>query len=397
VAATAALAILAIAHGAPMIAAVALKPIAVDLGVARAAPSAASSLTYLGAAVGGIFAGWLGGRWGLRPIVLFGALMVAAGLALSGAGGVSELYLGHGLLMGLFGTSCMLSPLITYVSFWFLRQRGVAVALISSGQSIAGVLWPLVFEWGTSHGGWRSTMLIYAAFALVSITLLSVLFLTPPPSSPMPGAPAATAGKAAKPIGIAPNALMAALMIAVFCCCVPMSMPMQHLVAYCGDIGLSAKQGAAMLSIMLGSAFLARQFWGWMAGQIGGLRTLAWSSLAQLVSLAGLTVAEHEFALLLVASAFGFGLSGLLPAYVIAVREHFPAAEASWRIPTVLFAGYVGMAAGGWGAGAIYDLFAWYRPAFFVGIACNAVNLIILLWLVLGVTTSRRSALIRPA
>ena len=163
IAASAALAILVIAHGAPMIAAVALKPIAAELGTSRAAPSAAGSLTYLGAAVGGIAAGWLAGRWGARTIVLFGGVMLAAGLYVSTLGGLSELYYGHGLLMGLFGTSCMLSPLITYVSFWFVRRRGAAVALISSGQSIAGALWPLVFDWLISSAGWRWTMQVYAA------------------------------------------------------------------------------------------------------------------------------------------------------------------------------------------------------------------------------------------
>ena len=133
VAACAALAILTIAHGAPLIATVSLTRIATELATSRAAPAAAGSFTYIGAAVGGIVAGWLAGRIGFRPVVLFGAVMLAAGLFVSTLGGMTELYLGHGLLIGLFGTSCMLSPLVTYVSLWFERNRGSAVALISSG------------------------------------------------------------------------------------------------------------------------------------------------------------------------------------------------------------------------------------------------------------------------
>jgi MFS family permease len=394
VAASAALAILVIAHGAPMIAAVALKPIAVELGTSRAGPSAAGSFTYIGAAVGGISAGWLAGRWGARTIVLFGGVMLAAGLVVSTHGGLSELYWGHGLLMGLFGTSCMLSPLITYVSFWFVRHRGAAVALISSGQSIAGALWPLVFDLLISRAGWRWTMQVYAAFALVAVTLLSALFLRSPPPVAASAAQTHAERRDAKVVGLTPNVAMAALMAAVFCCCVPMNMPMQHIVAFCGDVGISSQHGAAMLSVLLGSAFLARQFWGWMADRLGGLRTLAWSSAAQLVSLAALAVTQDEAALFAIASAFGFGLSGLLPAYVIAVRQHFPAHEAAWRVPTVLFAGYIGMAAGGWLAGAMFDMFGFYLPAFVVGLVFNVVNLMILLWLVARERNDRQKSLV---
>ena len=86
-------------------------------------------------------------------------------------------------------------------------------------------------------------------------------------------------------------------MIAVFCCCVPMAMPMQHIVAFCGDLGFASQYGAAMLSVLLGSAFLARQFWGWLADRIGGLQTLLWSSLVQATALTGFLLTQDEAAL----------------------------------------------------------------------------------------------------
>jgi len=72
----------------------------------------------------------------------------------------------------------------------------------------------------------------------------------------------------------------------------------------------------------------------------------------------------------------------LLPSYVIAIREYYPVKEANWRVPTIYFAGFLGMALGGWGAGMLYDHFGYYLPAFAVGIAFNLVNLVILLTLV---------------
>jgi MFS family permease len=376
--ASAALAILTIAHGAPMISAVALKPIAAEFGLSRGAPAAAGSFAYIGAAVGGILAGALAGRFGFRPMVLFGGVMVALGLAVSSLGGLTNIYLGHGVLIGLFGTSCMLSPLITYVSLWFERRRGAAVALISAGQSIAGMVWPLLFDLGITRYGWRVTMEIYAVFAVVAIALLASVFLQEPPKA----APRRAAMMARTDnLALSPKLMMVLLMLAVFCCCVPMNMPMQHIVALCGDLGIGSRQGAAMLSLLLGSAFAARQLWGWVADKVGGLQTLVWSSLVQALALSAFLLTQDEWKLFAISSVFGLGLSGLLPAYVITVREYYPASEANWRVPTVLFAGYLGMAIGGWGAGALYDHFGYYAPAFAAGILFNLMNLLVLGWL----------------
>jgi MFS family permease len=379
--ASAALGILTVSYGAPLISVVALTAIAADLGTSRAAPSAAASLVLVGAAVGGIAAGWLAGRLAIRRIVLFGAAMLAAGLFVSALSGVSQLYLGHGLFMGLFGTSCMLSPLITYVSLWFERRRGTAVALISSGQSIAGTVWPLLLQAGIARFGWRHMMELFGVFGLVSISLLAILFLhAPPPATPADaGARPQVVTRAA---GRSSNVLMAGLMAAVFCCCVPMNMPMQHIVAFCGDIGIASQEGAAMLSVLLGSAFLARQFWGWVADRVGGLQTLLWSSPVQAIALSGFLFTRNDALLFAASSVFGIGLAGLLPAYVVAVREHYPVEDANWRVPAVLFAGFLGMAAGGWGAGILYDTFGLYLVAFAVGIAFNLINMAIVLWLV---------------
>jgi len=383
VVAVAALVILSIAYGAPLLAAVALKPIAAEFGTTRAAPAAAASFTFVGAAFGGIAAGWLTGWLGIRRIVLFGAAMLAAGLVLSASGGLLQLYVGHGVLMGLFGTSCMFSPIMTYVSRWFDRSRGAAVALISSGQSLAGAFWPIVFQAGITEFGWRRTMLVFGLFVGVAILGLAAIFLRPPPEARPSRAGGGQDPKAGAPVlGLSPNLAMVILSVAIFCCCVPMAMPSQHIVALCGDLGFAAQSGAAMLSVLLGTAFVARQLWGWVADRIGGLQTLLWSSLAQATALSGFMLTRDEAALFLVSAAFGLGFSGLLPAYVIAIREYYPVKEANWRVPTIYFAGFLGMAAGGWGAGALYDQFGYYLPAFAVGIGFNIVNLAILLALV---------------
>ena len=137
-----------------------------------------------------------------------------------------------------------------------------------------------------------------------------------------------------------------------------------------------------MLSVLTFAAFMARQFWGWVADRIGGLQTLLWASLVQATALTGFLLTKDQAALFAISAVFGVGLSGLLPAYVITVREYYPVEEANWRIPTVLFAGLLGMAVGGWGAGFLYDAFGDYLSSFAVGMAFNLLNLVVLLFLV---------------
>lgn len=396
IAATAALAVLVIAHGAPLVSVVALKVIAQDLGTSRAAPSAVPSLVYVGAAVGGIFAGWLAGRLGTRLIVLFGGVMIAAGLFVSSLGGLETLYVGHGLLIGLFGASCMMAPLLTYVSLWFERYRGQAVALIASGQSLAGVVWPMLLEALIADHGWRFTMRVFAVIAVAVVSVLALFFLHAPPEAPA-GSAAQTKGEDGRNqvLGLSPNTVMALLMLAVIFCCIPMAMPIQHVVAFCGDLGL--QRGAAMLSVLLAFAFVARQFWGWLSDRIGGLKTLLCSALAQAITLCGFLLTRDEALLFAVSAAFGFAFSGLLPAYVIAIRELFPAKEASWRVPVWAFAGYVGMAAGGWSAGLLYDAYGYYGAAFGIGLLVNQLNLMILAFLVYRQSRGNPRPLGQPA
>ena len=378
-----ALTILAIAYGGPMLSAVALKPIAADLGTERSVPTLATSLSFIGAGFGGILMGWLSERIGIRAIVTFGAIMIGIVMAIASSGGVTTLYLGYGVFMGLFGASCMFSPIMTYVSRWFDVRRGTAVALISSGQYVAGIIWPGIFQAGVEAYGWRRCMVLYGIVVAATVVPLALIFLRKPPVVPLHGTMHHGPAKGTRVAGLHPELAMVLLSVAIFCCCMTMSMPMQHLVAYCGDLGIGAAHGAIMLSVLLGSAFLARQFWGWLSDKIGGLRTVLFGSLAQATAMAGFLVTEDETGLFVVSAAFGLGYAGLIPAYVLAVRALYPATEASWRVPTVLFAGLLGMAGGGWTAGALFDFFGFYSPAFAVGVIFNLLNVVVILPLVM--------------
>ena len=394
-AAGAALAVLSISYGSPLLIVVGLKPITAGLGTVREVTALAAALTWVGTGAGGILMGWFADRIGVRRIVFFGATMIAAGLAVSSIGTIWALFIGHGLLLGLLGNGAMFPPLLVYVSRWFDRRRGTALALIASGQYIAGIVWPSVFQLAMARYGWQVTMLGYGAVCLCAIPPLAVLFLHPPPVQTLSSASATSARGRASTLGLRPNLLLALLGIAGFCCCVPMALPQSHLVAFCSDIGIPPGQGAAMLSVLTGCAFFSRQFWGWLADRVGGLVTLILGSACQALAIGAFLITQDEVGLFMVSAAFGLGFSGIVPAYVLIVRELFPASEASWRVPVVLFISMSGMAFGSWFAGALYDHFGYYAPAFAIGTAFNVANLAIVGFLLLrqGVRGGMRPAM----
>jgi MFS family permease len=190
-------------------------------------------------------------------------------------------------------------------------------------------------------------------------------------------------------LGLPPNLALFLLAVASFLCCIPMAMPAAHLVAFCGDLGITARSGAVMLSTLLICAFLARQAWGWVSDRIGGLNTVIAGNLCQTLGMAAFLATQDEAGLFFVAAAFGLGFSGIIPAYALAVRELFPASEAAWRMPALLFLSLSGMAAGAWVAGLLVDGFGSYAIAWQVGIASNLAALALLAGLRFGPAFSR--------
>ena len=367
--------LLSLSFGSLWINAVGLKAIAADLGGSRSAPALANSLAWFGSSVGGLAMGRLADRYGIRRTVLFGGVSVCIGLFISTLGQPWQLYVGHGIFMGLLGNAGLNAPLYVYVSRWFDRRRGSALALISSGSYLAGTVWPPIFERAIALYGWQATMIGYGLFAIALIVPLALLFLREPPELPAiatgPGGTTVTP----KVFGWPPNVVFAMLAVAAFLCCVTMSMPQAHLVAFCSDLGIAPAHGAAMLSVLLGVGFMSRQVWGAISDRIGGLLTLLISSVLQAAGMAGFLLTQDEAGLFAVAGAFGVGFSALIPAYVLAIREYFPAREASWRVPALLLLSGSGMATGTWLAGILYDHFGYYAPAFAAGVVFNLLNL----------------------
>jgi len=358
---------------------VALPAVQSEFGIPRAEASLPFTLAMLGFAAGGVAMGRLLDRVGIFGPVSVGAAMLGIGYVIAaGARSPVIFALAHALIG--FGSSATLGPLMADISKWFVRRLGVAVTLCSAGNYFAGALWPPIVQHAIAAYGWRAT---HAAIGpLCGVAILAIAFAALRRHAPIASG-VGSGSRAAAPgtLGLSPGALQALLAVASVCCCVAMSMPQVHIVAYCGDLGYGVARGADMLALMMAFGVVGRVLSGIIADRVGGLRTLMLGSGLQGIALLMYLFFDGLFSLYAISALFGLFQGGIVPSYAIIVREYFPAKEAGTRVGIVLMASLVGMALGGWMSGYIFDATGSYQAAFVNGLAWNAINGTIVLWL----------------
>jgi MFS family permease len=353
---------------------VALPAVQAEFGVARSAASLPYTMTMICFGFGGIVMGRLSDRFGIVFPVTGGAIGLGLGYAMaSQATSLWQFILAQGLLVGV-ASSVAFAPLLADTSLWFTRHRGMAVAIIASGSYLAGTVWPPVVQHFIESEGWRRTYLGIAIFCVATMVPLAQVLRRRSPLTETTSA-AGLATSSPRPLGMSPAALQTVLVVAGLSCCVAMSMPQVHIVAYCGDLGHGAARGAQMLSLMLGFGIVSRLASGWICDQIGGRLTLLLSSSLQALALVLFLPFHGLTALYVVSALFGLFQGGIVPAYAVIVREFFPPQEAGVRVATVLMATVFGMALGGWMSGVIFDLTGSYHAAFLNGILWNVLNI----------------------
>jgi MFS family permease len=360
---------------------VALPAVQADFGVPRAEASLPFTLTMIGFGLGGVVTGRLSDRFGIVLPAASGALAIGLGYALSGfASNLWWFALAQGLIG--FGSSATFGPLMTDISHWFTRRRGIAVAIASCGNYLAGTIWPPIVQHFIATEGWRATQVGIGLLCVVSMLPLVLALRRRVPMHETELADE-TAVAARGSLGVSSNALMALLCIAGVGCCVAMSMPQVHIVAYCGDLGYGPARGAEMLALMMGFGIVSRLVAGLIADRIGGLAALLIGSALQGVALFLYLWFDGLTSLYVISALFGLFQGGLVPMYAIIVREYFSPQEAGTRLGIVLMATLFGMALGGWMSGAIFDLTGSYRAAFLNGTLWNLLNAAVVLWLLL--------------
>ncbi|MBZ0217026.1 MAG: MFS transporter [Fimbriimonadaceae bacterium] len=363
---------------------VALPTIEAEFGVDRGGATLPYTATLIGFAVGGVFMGRVADRFGVSVPVIFGGIMLGAGyFAAASATNLWQFILAQAILIGMLGSSATFGPLVADVWLWFVRQRGIAVAIVASGNYLSGAIWPPILQYAIETVGWRQAHMGIGIVCLVTIIPLALLLRR---RAPLEDHDALDAGanRMRSRANVSPKTLQAILVIAGLSCCIAMAMPQVHIVAYCGDLGYGAARGAEMLSLMLGLGVVSRLASGLIADRIGGVGTLVLGSTLQCVALLFYLPFDGLMSLYVVSAIFGLAQGGIVPSYALVVREYFPAREAGSRVSLVLMSTVAGMAIGGWMSGEIYDLTGSYQVAFLNGIAFNVLNMAIAYWLLIG-------------
>jgi MFS family permease len=374
--------VIALGNGVMYVVSVVLPVVQKEFGVTRADAALPYTLLMLGLGIGGIFMGKMADRHGaMRPLLIGG---VATCLGYSVAAHAQSLWafsLAHGMILGLLGSSVTFAPLMADTAQWWNRRRGIAVAVCASGNYLAGAFWPPVVQWAVAQWGWRDAYQMLGWVCGGGMLCLTLMFRMRPPRQPDAASSSSAAGATAwiseQPLGLPRVRALALLSVAGVACCVAMSMPQVHIVAYCTDLGFGPARGAEMLSLMLGCGIVSRLLSGHICDRIGGLRTLLLGSVLQGLALLLFLPFEGMASLYLASALFGLFQGGIVPSYAIIIREYFPASRAGSQTGTVIMATMLGMALGGWMSGAIFDATGSYKMAFLNGIAFNLLNLVI--------------------
>ncbi len=387
------LGLVALGNSGMYVVSVVLPAVQAEFGVGRADASLPYTVMMLALGLGGLITGRLADRHGITPVLWVGAAAVTAGFVWAGmSGSIWTFALAHGLLLGLLGSSSTFAPLLADTALWWNKRRGIAVAICASGNYLAGAIWPPVVQLGIETLGWRHTYVIMGLVCGSGMLLLSMAMRQRPPLVVADAARTAANGGDDMPFGLRPAQAQLALCVAGLSCCVAMSMPQVHIVAYCTDLGFGAAQGAQMLSLMLACGIVSRLVSGLICDRIGGMRTLLLGSVLQGLALLLFLPFDGLVSLYVVSAMFGLFQGGIVPSYAIIVREYFKPQEAGARVGAVIMATLVGMALGGWMSGFVFDVTGSYQAAFVNGVAWNLLNLGIVLWLVWRAKRARLSA-----
>jgi len=363
--------------------AVVLPAVQAEFGVGRGDAALPYTLMMICLGLGGLWTGKLADKHGITPVLQVGAVAVCAGFVWAGlSGSIWTFGLAHGLLLGMLGSSSTFAPLLADTALWWNKRRGIAVAVAASGNYLAGTVWPPLVQWGIETIGWRHTYVLMGMLCGGGMLLLARRMRQRPPLVVVqPAGGNLRTVSSDRPFGLPVAHAQALLCVAGVACCVAMSMPQVHIVAYCTDLGFGAARGAEMLSLMLACGIVSRLVSGLICDRIGGIRTLLLGSALQGIALLLFRPFDGLVPLYVVSALFGLFQGGIVPSYAIIVREHFPPQEAGARVGAVIMATLVGMALGGWMSGWVFDLTGSYHAAFLNGIAWNLLNLSIAGWL----------------
>lgn len=357
-----------------------------EFNSSRASSALPYTFTLAGFAIGNFVIGSIVDRIGIAKATIYASLLVSSNFLLCSLSDSLLIITSSHFFLGL-GTAVGFGPLIADITHWFVKRRGIAVAIIASGNYLSGVVWSPLIGIMLSSFTWRD---IYLSIAIVlpTVVIPFAFLLLNKTTKIKSDTENDLYANNTKLVKISGGRLQFLLGMAGIGCCIAMAMPQVHIVAYCVGLGFGATIGASMLSVMLASGIISRIMFGLCADRIGSLNTLILSSALQMISLIFFIPFDGMISLFVVSAIFGLSQGGIVPSYALVVRHFLPAREAGQRIGIVLMLTIFGMAIGGWMSGFIFDQTGSYKMAFLNGILWNIFNLGILGWLFFNVKST---------
>ncbi|MFC1963823.1 MFS transporter [Chloroflexota bacterium] len=364
-----------------------LKPLAQDFGWTRAAVSGAVSLGSIVSGVSFIFAGHLTDRVGPRLVMIMCGLSLGIGyLLMSRIQVVWQFYLVYGIMIGI-GMSGFI-PLVSTVSRWFVRRRGLMTGIVASGTGLGTLLVPPLANWLIIGRGWQSSYVIMGTVALVAI-LPVAQFLRRDPSQvgQLPyGEVVDARRKNLEPEGTTfmetiKMGQFRLLVLAKICYGFAVMVIMVHIFPHATDLGISTTDAANIVALVGGVGVVGRVFMGITGDRIGHRWAYASCFILALAAIAVITASKEIWAFYLLAVLFGFAYGGMATSPSLVVAELFGLRAHGQIFGSISFGTTIGTSIGPLVAGYIYDVTGSYQLAFIICLVLLSVGTLSILGL----------------
>lgn len=359
-----------------------LQPMATQSGWSVTGISTAMTIGFLAMAGGSIFWGAMSDRFGPRPVLLAGSIILSGSLALaSRATSLIEFQLLFGLFVG-GATAAVFAPTMAAVTGWFETQRSLAVSLVSAGMGVAPMTMAPLAAWLISAYDWRTSMLVMAAIA-GGIMIPTALLVRRPPALEavargMPNAAASLEPNAGMSVAEAIRSpQFITLMLANFFCCATHSGPIFHTVSYAVTCGIPLAAAVSIYSIEGLAGMGGRIAFGVLGDRLGAQRVLVAGLLAQAFGVLAYAFASRIGEFYAVALIVGFIYAGVMPLYAVIIRENFPLKMMGTIIGGSAMAGSLGMSTGPLLGGLIYDQTSSYALMYWASCGMGVMAMLI--------------------
>ena len=365
-----------VAVGTMMSLAVFLQPITAATGWSRTGVSSAMTLNFLVMGAAGFGWGALNDRFGTRPVVLAGAVLLGLGLVLaSRAASQVQFVLAYGLIVGVSAGSLFV-PMMTAVSAWLPERRGLAVSLVSAGMGVAPMTISPVAAWLLQNTDWRSAQLVIG-LAVWVLLVPAALFVRPAPRD-SGGATRGATGEQPMRAGEALRSMPFIVLAATFfACCATHAGPIFHTISYALVCGIPTVAAVTIYSLEGLAGLGGRVVFGLLGDRYGARRVLMAGLFVQAFAAGSFIFAQRLGEFYAVAAVFGFAYGGVMPLYAVLARDYFGQRIMGTVLGAAAFISSLGMAIGPWLGGWIYDSFgsyAWmYIGSFAIGLGAAAI------------------------